>query len=165
MKEAQELQRRALALARPLLAARESDTTGVLTFSLAREQFAVETRFVVSAFRLSELTPLPGAQPPVRGLTGWRGDVLTVLDLRALVHSSATALDDLARVIVIGHERPEFGVLADVLGDVRDLVATDVLPPSADDHAASTGLVRGITRDGMRILDAAWLLKRYAATP
>jgi len=161
----EELERRALALARPVLHARQDDTAGVLQFSLAREQFAVEVRHVVAAFRLRELTPLPGAKPPVRGLTGWRGDVLTVLDLRALVHRTAKSLDDLAHVIVLGYERPEFGLLADTLGGVRALPPAELLPPSADDPAAGSGLVRGITRDAVRVLDAAWLLKRYAATP
>ena len=165
MRESQELARRAQALARPVAGAPPADTTNVLTFSLAREQFAIEVRYVVAAFRLRDLTPLPGAQPPLRGLTAWRGDVLTVLDLRGLVHRSATSLDDLARVIVLGHERPAFGVLADQLGDVRALRAGELLPVTSELSSSSDGLVRGITREAVRVLDAAWLLQRYASTP
>src|SRR5689334_20508229 len=111
------LEERARALARPLATA---ETAGVdlLTFRVARERFAIESRFVVAVFRLTDLVPLPGATLPVVGLTRWRGDVLTVLDIRHTFGAVAGALDDLGRVIVVGETAAEFGVLADAVDDI-----------------------------------------------
>ena len=48
----------------------------VVIASEGEERFAVEARHVVEVFRLAELTTLPGAPPPVAGVTAWRGGLL-----------------------------------------------------------------------------------------
>jgi chemotaxis signal transduction protein len=154
------LEARARQLARR--AERDTRALGVdmLVFSLGRERFAVPSSYVFAVFPLSELVPLPGATPPVVGLTRWRGDVLTVLDLRRLVGTVPTALDDLSRVIVMGTSSPEFGVLADA---VSDIVAVDpstlhALPEARGDSR----VLAGITRDAVHVIDAAALIARQA---
>src|SRR5689334_13461259 len=90
------LEQRARQLARPVV--RDGVRFGVeaLKFALGREHYAIESRYVAGVFRLTKLVPLPGARSPVVGLTAWRGDILTVLDIRQLLGRPAHALDDLA---------------------------------------------------------------------
>lgn len=161
------LQARARALARPAAAAPHADAIEVVTFAVAREQYAVESRHVVATFRVAAITPLPGARPPVVGLTAWRGDVLTLLDLRRLVGGSATGLDDLGHVIVLGGRHVLLGVLADVVHGLARLAPDALLPvPAARARAAhAPTLLRGITRDAMLLLDADALLARQSDTP
>src|SRR5690554_5522879 len=49
-------------------------------FALGDERYALDTRHVLRAEVLTELTPLPGVGAPLHSLTQWRGDVLTLLD-------------------------------------------------------------------------------------
>jgi purine-binding chemotaxis protein CheW len=159
------LEQRARQLARRTDTGRHSEFgVDMLTFALGRERFAVESRFVFAAFPLVELVPLPGATPPVVGLTRWRGDVLTVADIRRLVGLTAGALDDLARVIVIGDASPEIGILADTLSDIVSIDPTQLHPPTKvrADHAPT--LLRGVTSDAISIIDVAALLARQADT-
>lgn len=134
-----------------------------VAFSLGRERYAIDARHVFAVFRLASLTPLPGARPPVAGVTPWRGDVLTVLDIRSLVGAVPTALDDLARVIVLGHDRPEFGLLADKIDDPLqlDAAAVHALPPER--ASRGTNILRGVTSDAVVVLDAPALLARQSA--
>src|SRR5688572_10047773 len=107
------LQERARELARSTAPAIPHDSLEVLVFTAARERLAVETRFVTGVFRIESMTPLPGADAPVHSLTGWRGEVLALLDVRPFFGAPTTALDDLARAVVVSDGRNTYGILAD----------------------------------------------------
>jgi purine-binding chemotaxis protein CheW len=130
----------------------------VVSFSVARERFAIESRYVYAVFHLSELVPLPGARAPVVGVTRWRGDVLTVLDLRRVVGGTGRALDDLARVVVVGASNAAFGVLADTVDDIVSIDPTKLFSLPVDRVPEIPGVLRGVTADGIHLLDAAVLI-------
>jgi purine-binding chemotaxis protein CheW len=131
---------------------------GALVFGVAGQRYAIESRFVVEVFHLSELALLPGAEPPVIGVVGWRGRLLTIMDLRAMLGLPTTGLDDLGRVIVLGDERPEFGVLADVVEEITTLSESEVRVPQRGIQV-SERYVRGVALDAVLVLDAAELLR------
>ena len=137
-----------------------TDTFGVemLGFTVGREHFALESRFVFAVVQLVDLVPLPGATVPVIGLTRWRGDVLTVLDLRRVLGGVPRALDDLGRVIVLGSKAPEFGVLADIIDGLMTIDPTALHPLPANRHIEIPGLLTGVTTDAVHVLDAALLI-------
>jgi purine-binding chemotaxis protein CheW len=154
------LDERARALARPVEAPRTGDVE-LVVFALADEVYALESHYVVEVLRLSSLAFLPGATPPVLGLTTWRGGLLTVLDLRPLLGLATASLNDLGRVIVMGETRAAFGVLADA---VRGLVRLEAsaIDRSADKAAKAPEYVRGVTGEGCVVLDAEQLLRGFA---
>jgi purine-binding chemotaxis protein CheW len=154
------LEERARALARPPAPPLAQHTVELLTFALASETYALESRFVIQVFRLQELSPLPGAQPPVFGLTPWRGGLLTILDLRQVLGVPATSLDDLGRVIVLGDERPAFGVLADAVHDLVSVPAAAIRAPQ-EGVAARREYLRGVTGDAVLVLAAEALLRSH----
>lgn len=156
----QVLEERARALARPA-APPSGETLELITFTLANETHAVESRYVVAVFRLTDLSPLPGAEPPVFGVTAWRGELLTILDLRAALGLSVAALNDLSRVIVLGEERPVFGILADAARELVTLPASAVRDPP-EGVAANREYLRGVTAEAVLVLDAKELLRRNA---
>lgn len=163
--ELQLLRDRARALARPLDEASANAGVPAVTFTLARERYMVEARYVHAAFRLRQLVRIPGAIPPAVAVTRWRGDVLTLIDIRSLVGSPTSALDDLAIVIIIGGDRPEFGLLADALEESARLLEEDVLPLQGRRGAeGDRDVVRGVTRDARLVLDAPALIARQASS-
>ena len=160
------LEERARQLARRL-ARDAAQIAGVdmLTFSVSRERFAIDSRYVFAAFMLSDLVPLPGATAPVVGLTRWRGDVLTVIDLRGLVGAATNALDDLGRVIVVGASSPEFGILADTLGDIERVDIARLYPPTANRSREAyareaRAMLLGVTAEAIHVVDAVALIAR-----
>jgi purine-binding chemotaxis protein CheW len=158
------LEERARALARPAIPPSAGDALELVTFSLANETYAIESRSVMAVFRLTELSPLPGAEPPVTGVTVWRGELLTILDLRPLVGLSVTALSDLSRVIVLGVDRPELGVLADAVLSIVTVAASEVqqLPqggPTRQEY------LRGVTPAAVVLLDGERVLHLLAGDP
>ncbi len=152
------LEERARRLARPPAPPPAGDTLEVITFALANETYAVESRYVHEVFRLVDLSPLPGAERPVFGVAAWRGDLLTILDLRPVLGLSVAALNDLSMVIVVAEERATFGILADAVRDLITLPSSEVREPP-EGVAAQRTYLRGMTSDAVLVLEARALLK------
>ena len=154
------LEQRARDLARPVESVSEGPRLEVVTFSLSNEVYAVESRYVLEVFPLRELVPLPGAPPPVFGVTVWRGDLLTILDLRSVLGLPVAALDDLSRVLVLGAEHAAFGVLADAVRELVTIAASDVRePPVGGKTRARRDYLQGVTPDAVLVLDGQRLVR------
>jgi purine-binding chemotaxis protein CheW len=151
------LERRAARLAEPIVTDEKGDTYQVITFRLGSETCAIDARFVLNVFRLRGLALLPGAPAPVHGVTMWRGEVLTLLDLRGMLGMSTGALTDLGRVIVLGRSRAAFGFLADSVSGVRALSRGEV-HASPGQTVGRHALVHGITSDAILVLDGEQVL-------
>lgn len=153
------LARRARALARPL--ADESRRAGRLMvhFTLGGERLLLEARWLLGITKLTTLAALPGAVAPVRGVTVWRGELLTVLDIRPVLGTSTAGLSDLTRVLVVGERRPRFGLLVNSVGDASDLSDIALLPAPAGSPARDYLL--GVTADASLVLDGARLLQLF----
>ena len=152
------LTQRAARLAEPPAAEIPAGSMDLITFRLGRENCAIDAAVVLNVFRLAGLARLPGAAVPVYGVTLWRGEVMTVLDLRPLLGMSTIALSDLGRVIVVGRSRAAFGFLADSVTGVRATLPSEI-HPSSGKSGLQQSLVRGITPDATLVLDDEQLLR------
>ena len=107
------MEERARRLARPAAEVRGSgDTLEIVVFGLASERYAVENRYVREVVRLADLAPVPGAPEFMAGVTNLRGEILAVVDLRRFFGVPARGITDTSRVVVLGADEAEFGVLA-----------------------------------------------------
>lgn len=153
------LDERAKVLARP---PPETPAAGeilnVVTFRLASERYAIETRYVREVVRLEDFTPIPGAPEFVLGVTNLRGDVLAIIDLRRFLGAGAQGLTDLARIIVLGDDQPEFGLLADQAEALASLPSDEVLEPPESVAGIGRRHLRGVTKEALIVLDGAALL-------
>ncbi|HEX9728901.1 MAG TPA: chemotaxis protein CheW [Gemmatimonadales bacterium] len=156
----QVLEERARALAKPVQPEQSGDTIEVVRFDLEGETYALEANCVWEVFRLEALSPLPGAKPPVFGVTNWRGAILTVLDLRQMLGLPAGGVTDLSRVILLGTRRPAFGILADAVRDLVVLRRQDVREPPQG-VALKREYLAGITGDAVPVLAGNELLRRH----
>jgi purine-binding chemotaxis protein CheW len=130
----------------------------VVVFTLANERYAIETRHVREVVRFTDFTRLPAAPEFLVGITNLRGHILAVIDLRKFFGVAVKGLTDLSRVIVLGGERPEFGVLADTTHEVTTLRADAVLEPPGSVAGVAREYLRGITQEALIVLDGAVLL-------
>ena len=154
------MEERARALARaPAPAPRAAEVLEVATFSLANERYGIETRHVREVGRLTDYTPVPGAPPFLVGVINLRGEILAVIDLRKFFGVADKGVTDLSRVVVLGGDRAEFGVLADAAHEVLRLRADEVLDPPGSGGSAGREYVRGVTEDALVVLDGAVLLE------
>lgn len=128
----------------------------VATFTLAGEEYAIETRYVREIIPLGDFTPVPGGPNFLFGVVNLRGEILAVFDLRPLLGLAGERISDLFRIIVLGNPRAEFGVLVDAVHEVTKLPLAVVLDiPGTDEHHR---YVRGVTKDALVLLDGGLLI-------
>lgn len=161
------LRERARQLARPIDSLQQSDMHGEratpsLVARLGGERAAIELDWIIEVYRSSVLTPIPGARAPVLGAVAWRGRVLTVLDI-AHSRREPIALTDASRILVLGQRSASFAILADEVEDVQDVSTQDAMPLDSV-SLTRREVVRGVTADGIVVLNAAALIARFAPT-
>lgn len=150
------LEARARRLARPVTPPASDGALDVVLFRIAEDHYAIDASTVHAVFRLAELTPLPGGQRGVLGLTSWRGGLLLLLDLRQMLGRSATALNDLRLVLVLREGAVTAGVLADeVIG--LESIRPDALGPVVGASTTEESSIRGVTADGVVLLTSGLL--------
>ncbi len=152
------LRARAQALARPVATPPAADMLDVLEFHLAAERYAVETRHVREVRALQQLTPLPGTPDFVRGIVNLRGRIVPVFDLLLWLRLPRPGLADLHRIVLVGDDRLEFGILADVGVAVRQLPRGSLQPPPPTLAATAAAGLLGVAADGLIVLDMEHLL-------
>ncbi len=130
-----------------------ADTLHVLTCRIGNEKYGWPAANVRAIARIGKLTPVPSAPPFYRGVTSSRGQVLSVMDLG--VYFGLPPADPLPELLIVVGGQLEIGVLADDVFDVANIQPSELTGAGLDPE-----LVRGITTDGLSILDADGLLAR-----
>ena len=108
------LEERARALAQiPSRPPSASEVLEVVTFDLGNECYAIATCQVRRVVKREQLTPIPGTSELLVGVINLQGEILAVFDLRVLFGITRQGPTEWSRVVVLGEERDEFGILAD----------------------------------------------------
>ena len=153
------LRARAHALARtPPLSPRADTLLELLEFHLAQERYAVETRYVREVHPLKDLTPLPCTPRFVLGIVNVRGRILPVLDFKKFFGLPEKGLTDLHRVILVGANNLELGLLADVVVGVRSIPVDSLQPSLATLTGVRSDYLKGVTAERLVVLDLARIL-------
>lgn len=151
---------RARALARvPPRPPGAAEVLKVAILTLSHERYAIETHHVRRVVRLEDLTPIPGAPDFLIGVINLRGEILDVFDLRCLFGLAVGEVTDQSRVVVLGDERDEFGVLADATHEVTTLRIEEVHEPPGSLAGIGRNYLRGVTAETLIVLDGAALLQ------
>jgi purine-binding chemotaxis protein CheW len=148
------LRERARALARVPATERDEDRVHLLAFRMGGERFALEAAALVEVFRAREIARLPQTEAPFFGVTVWRGALLTILDLRALLGLRTSMEDQLTHVAALQSERSTLGVLMELEREMVSVPRSELVP--CDEPG---GYVRAVGRSGLQLLDAAALLR------
>lgn len=153
------LRRRAQALVGPPPAVEEAgNPVDLVVFTRSDERYAFEAGMVEAVTALHDLTAVPGAPVGVAGVTNHRGRVVPVIDVARLLGSYGQPIMPRRLMVAVRNAHGIFGVLADELvGLVRtDAILWSSLPPTTSAHLQS--VVRGVTPDMVKVLDAGILL-------
>ena len=134
---------------------RAGEMLELVVFVLAGERYGIESRLVREVARLTRFTPVPGTPSFVLGVTSLRGEILALFDLRQLLGVVASGVTDLARIVVLGENRREFGILAD---SASEIVCIPRAGLAQTDAAWGRAHVRGVSPEGLIVLSGEALL-------
>ena len=153
------LKERAKIFSRELEAKEEKDEyVEVLEFLLAHEMYGVELKYVREVYPLKELTPIPEIPAFVLGVVNVRGQILSVIDIKKFFDLPEKGLTDLNRVIILHSDDMEFGILADSIIGVRNILLSELKTSLPTLTGIREEYLKGVTKEREIILDAGKLL-------
>ncbi len=144
---------------RRLLLAKNDESTAAgeyqdfLVFSLLPQKYALEIEYLFEVFPLKRITSLPGVPPFFMGIVNVRGKIVDIINLKPFFGIHETGLTELNKVIILREEAKEFGVIADSIEGTLQILPEEILPTPARFQAGQE-FVRGMTREGILVLDA-----------
>ena len=130
----------------------------VVEFLLACEKYAVASEYVREIYPLKEFTPIPCTPPFVLGIINVRGQILSVIDIKKFFDLPEKGLTDLNKVIILHTESMEFGILADAIIGVRNIVVSELQTSLPTLTGIREEYLKGVTKERTVILDAEKLL-------
>lgn len=130
----------------------------VVEFLLAHEKYAVASEYVREIYPLNDLTPVPCTPLFVLGIINVRGQVLSVIDVKRFFDLPEKGLTDLNKVIILRSDEMEFGILADAIVGVRNLILSEIETSLPTLIGIRKEYLMGVTRDREVVLDAGKLL-------
>ncbi len=134
----------------------EPDTIEVLTFGIGPDNYALETAFILELTDLTALTIVPGCPAFLRGITNLRGEILAVIDLSTFFGLSPAIGKD--RLLVFGHDRPEFGIVIDAASEVKALSRSNIALPAVAIPELQREFLLGVTPDATLVLNGDAML-------
>ncbi len=138
-------------------------STRFVLFTVASTCYAVAEPFVTELRRVPKITIVPQVPAWLRGVTNLRGDVLSVIDLRAFLGLDSTPIDS-QRLVVVRLLDEEFsvGLLVDGVDQILALELDSVRPPASPLYGPLAPFLTGVCVADQRliaVLDLGRLLR------
>jgi len=113
--------------------------------SIASAYYAVLEAYVTELERIPKITPVPHVPAWVRGVTNLRGDILSVVDMRAFLGLDAAAPHS-ARMLVVRLLTEEFatGLLVDSVDRIVAVPHEAIRPPESSLEGALAPYLSGV---------------------
>lgn len=147
-----------------ILARRESVTddrhqyVDALFFTLADETYALPIEFLEDVFVLRGVTPVPCTPSFVMGIVAIRGQIFSILNLKALFEIPHETNDTLKYVLLMVMDGMVFGVAVESIIGVQSLAIDTLQPPLSTLSGFKADYVQGITEDTVIVLNARRIL-------
>jgi purine-binding chemotaxis protein CheW len=153
------LKDRARALAEPEKEeAGKDDEIVVVEFDIAREHYAVESRYVREVIPVSDFTPIPGTPPVIMGVVAVRGRIVSLICLRQYLGLPPTGIVNSSRAVLLADDRMEFAVLADRVIGIRSLNGDSLQPSVTAVTGKGAECLLGVAPDGLIVCDGEKIL-------
>ena len=117
----------------------KEETLHLILFRLGREWYGVEITEVRKIIRVGKITYLPSPPKPIAGIVNFRGNILSVTDLRTIFNLPREEPTEKTRIIVVEFKTLETGLLVDEVVESIEIPAdkTEVTLPTLPAEGAA----------------------------
>jgi len=124
----------------------------LVTFTLSKEEYAVEILKVKEINRMTEITSVPKSPPYLEGVINLRGKVIPVVNLRKKFGLPDKSNDEQSRIMILDMQGITTGLMVDAVSEVLRISADTVeaTPPMASN--ISTEFIKGIAKLANRLI-------------
>jgi purine-binding chemotaxis protein CheW len=137
---------------------KEDKSLHIVEFLLTPESYGIESHLISEVLLLKGLTFIPGTPSYIAGVTNVRGKIISVVNLKTFLGLVTKGITELNKIIILQKNGMEFGIIADAIAGTRNIDEKSLSAVPATLNGKGAAYVKGITLDGMIILDGARLL-------
>jgi purine-binding chemotaxis protein CheW len=132
-------------------------TLTVLTLFLGEERYGIELAYILEVVPFRSLTPLPRVPLMLRGVTNYRGKVVPVYDLMAILSGKPQEPSPSETLIVLGESEADFALAANKVEPPFEIDISK-LKNFGGPGGEGQAFARGVDESGLVVLDAFKLL-------
>ena len=129
-----------------------SDTSLIVSFRLANEEYGVDIMYVQEIILIGQITEMPQVPAFVRGLVNLRGNVIPVIDLRIQFSLETSDETESSRIVVLNVGERTMGVVVDAVDEVLRIQDEQIEPAPPGMAGLGQRYVRGLVRLESRLL-------------
>jgi purine-binding chemotaxis protein CheW len=111
----------------------------VIVFNLGSEKFALETKFIHGIEKMMDFTKVPLSPDYITGLINLRGNIITVLDLKAYLHVDFVQKEE--NIIVVEIDEEKIGFIVDSVYEVTE-IEDSMLENMKDNNEQIKGVIK-----------------------
>lgn len=130
------------------LVGEDSQRDKFLTFSLGKEFYGVEIRYVMEIIGIQPITEVPELPHFIKGIINLRGKIIPVMDVRLRFKKLENEYNDRTCIIVIEVRDVFIGLIVDAVSDVLDISSSDIVPPPEVNANTNNKYIKGIGKVG-----------------
>lgn len=132
-----------------------------LTFSLGKEIFGIEIKYVTEIIGIQEITEVPELPHYIKGIINLRGKIIPVMDVRLRFKKEEREYNDRTCVIVIDVREISIGLIVDMVSEVLAIPEEEVVEPPQMKNIFNNRYIKKIGKSGddtILLLDCEKLL-------
>ncbi len=125
-----------------------------LTFSLGKESYAIDIKYVVEIVGIQAITEIPQLPKYVRGIINLRGNIIPVLDVRLRFKKEPKEYNDRTCVIVVNIKELSMGLIVDSVAEVITISEKDMVDPPQMNKGINNRYIKklGKTENDVKLL-------------
>lgn len=126
-----------------------------LTFALGREEYGLEILKVREIIGYMDITAVPRTPSYVKGVINLRGQVISVVDLRAKFAMESAAKTEETCIIVVeikqGGRKLSTGIIVDRVSEVLNIAGENIEEPPSFGTSVDTAFILGMGKIGQSV--------------
>lgn len=109
----------------------EEDTqkSRYLTFSIGKETYGVEIKYVIEIIGIQTITEIPELPEYIKGIINLRGKIIPVMDVRLRFKKEPIEYNDRTCVIIVDINNTSIGLIVDKVAEVIIIPDQDIVEP------------------------------------
>lgn len=137
-------------LANSLLEEEDTQKGKYLTFSIGKEMYGLEIKYVTEIIGIQAITEVPELPEYIRGIVNLRGKIIPVMDVRLRFKKDFKEYNDRTCVVVIDIKDISIGLIVDSVSEVISIAEEEIVPPP-DINKIANRFIKGIGKAGNEV--------------
>ena len=131
--------------------AEDTQKSKFLTFSIGKEAYGFEIKYVTEIIGIQEITEVPELPIYVKGIINLRGKIIPVMDVRLRFKKEFREYNDRTCIVVIDIHDISIGLIVDHVAEVLVIPPENIVPPPAVKTGFHNRYIKGIGKVGNEV--------------